>query len=345
MAGWTLRLALGLALLTCGGLAPLQSACAEEPATAAPAGSIPFPTNKSQTLRGDGKVFVVDGHVVIPKKVEIGVEWGTKIVGINGAQLEVLGGLKVRGTVDHWVVIEDVDFSPTTAPFKGVHLDMVDFKRCRFVHGEGQALEGTMTIENSTFQTGCEFDVCVRKGTLSLLTTVWRPACAIRCAAPVDTKPDIMIQVRSSKFRDAVVVSGHGDATFRHNAFEKGLTCRNVLTLMVDGCDIHDGLVIRQAAKDRFKKVKLTKCNIWNGAGVTLHREPAQGQKKEKVFLQKFYFGTFDGSEPTLDTKTVAGLVTDGEGSIKARLDKPRKKKHLLVNYDIWTTRPPQLHG
>lgn len=322
-------------------------ALAEETATkqAPPRGAEPLPTNKSQTLRGNGKTWYVDGHVVIPKKVELGVEWGTRIVGINGARLEVLGGLKIRGTVDHWVQVHDVDFSLTVAPHRGMHLDMVNFERCTFVHPEGTGYEGNLVIENSTFQTGCVFDVRIRKGGLSLLTTVWRPAITIRCEPEEGRRPDIMIQVRSSEFRAAVTVMGHGDATLRHNAFRGGVMCRHVLELMVDGCDIHDGLSIEQEAEDRFKKVTLTKCNLWNGAGVRLHRAPSDGQKKERVFLQKFYFGTFDGSSPTMDREAIEALIDTNAGNISARIDKPRARKHQLVNYDIWMTRLPLLHG
>ena len=314
-------------------------AAAEE----APAGAIPLPVEKTTTLRGDGKVFVVDGHVVIPENVELGVEWGTSIVGINSAKLEVRGGLKVRGTVEHWVVIRNIDFSPTTNPKRGFHLDMVDFKACRFVHAQDKPFEGSLTIENSTFQTGSEFDFRIRKGKLSLFLTVWRPTCTVHLVPSEGEKPDIGVAIRSSEFRELLTVSGHGAIGLSHNALKKGVKCEHVLALGIDGCDIHDGLEIRQQAPDSFKKVKLTKCNIWNGAGVTLHRDAGEDQKREKVFLQKFYFGSFDGSEPYVDRKKIEDLVTLGPGNIKVKLDKPRKRKHQLVPYDPLMMRPPPL--
>ena len=106
---WTLLASLAVLLSA----AP---AAAESP----PPGAKPFPTNKSRKLRAkDGPVFYIDGPTVIPKKVEITVQLDVQIVGINGATLDVQGGLKVHGTQDHWVKITNVDFSPTRSPHKG----------------------------------------------------------------------------------------------------------------------------------------------------------------------------------------------------------------------------------
>lgn len=316
----------------------VQAARAEE----APANSQPFLTTKSTTLRGQGAVFVIDGPTVIPKGVEIGVELGTRITGINGASLEVQGGLKVRGTQDHWVEIRNVDFSPTRKPLKGLHLDMVDLIGCKFVHTEGAPFVGELTIENACMQKDCTFDVRMQQGKLNLMTITWGVPCTVRCEAPEGKRPDILVQLRSSLMRKTTL-HGHGDATVRHCEVKGGLVCHNMLQLVVDGCDFYGRLEVSQAPDESFKKVKFSKCNMWTGANVILKRPLAEKQKKERVFLQKFYFGAKSGGPPITDKKKIEQLVQTDSEKVAPRFDKPRKRKHLLVNYDIMMTRVPLL--
>ncbi len=329
-----LALAVTLGLLTAAAL----PAVAEE----APSGSVPFPVGKTQTLRGKGTVYVIDGAVVIPKKVEISVELDTKILGIRGASLEVRGALKVRGTQDHWVEIRNVDFSPTVAPFKGLHLDMVNLYGCKFVQGRGHAFEGIGTIENACMQRDCEFDVAIKRGELNLLMITWGVPCTIRLEPPAGEKPSIIVQCHSSLLKKTSI-KGRGDVRVRNASVNGGLTLENMLKLTVDGCDINTGLVISQPADGTFKAVKLTKCNMWTGSVIKFSRPAAPKQKKERVFLQKFFFGAKDGSQVTVATKAIHALVSSDSESVKPRFDKARKRMHKLVNYDIMDTRVPML--
>src|SRR5438105_1382692 len=135
MRGAARLLALGLLA------APLAVALARRVAAddEAPAGSVPFPLTGSPTVRAtEGQhVYVIDGAQVIPPNAEIHVEQRVQIVGIHHASLEIQGGLAAHGTEANWVVITNVNFSPTKAPQKGLHLDMVDLHGCAFKHAEG----------------------------------------------------------------------------------------------------------------------------------------------------------------------------------------------------------------
>ena len=332
-----------LAVLLLGGallVVLAQSAHPEE----APAGALPFPTEKSQTLRGKGAVFVVDGAIVIPKNVEIGVELDTRIVGINQASIDVQGGLKVRGTQDHWVKIEGIDFSPTRAPAKDLHLDMVDLRTCRFVHDQGEAFVGTCTIENACIQRDCAFDFRIGRGMLNLLTITWGVPCAIRLEAPAEEKPDIIVQCHGSLMRETTI-RGQGDVRVRNAEVRGGLTAENTLKLTVDGCDISGQLVLRQPPEGLFKDITLTKCNLWDGTVVRLLRPSAPDQKKERVFFQKFFFGKKDESQVTTDPKAIEKLVSSDADTVIPKMDKPRRRKHRLVNYDLMDIRVPMLSG
>jgi len=314
---------------------------AEEP----PAGAVPFPVDRTTKLTArKGPVYYIDGPTVIAKKAEITVQLDVRIVGINGASLDVQGGLKVHGTQDHWVRIDNVDFSPTRESHLGVHLDMVDLRGCRFVHGEGEGFTGDLTIENGAMQRDCAFDVCMHTGTLKLMTLDSGIPWTIRCASPDPKTKPILVQVRSCWARN-VRLSGACDATFRHSEIKDGLRCSNVTEVVVDGCDLTDTLAVHQGPDDVFKKITLSKCNLFDGCTLVLHREPNEDAKKEKVKVDKFYFGPRDGGGALTKPDDVAKRIDDGEDvahrRVVARVGKPAKKKHLLVKYGPLRLRVP----
>ena len=338
MAGASTRWGLAAVLMLSLGGMRAEDAGAAEP----PAGAIPFPVNKTQTVRGKGSVYYLDGAVVIPEKVQIRVEMGVTLLGINNASLEVKGGLQIHGTVDNWVQVKNIDFSPTHHPDRGMHLDMVSFRKCTFAHTAEKPYIGVVTIENAAFQRGCRFEWRMHQGKLKIMDVLFGTPCVIRCEPPVGKKSDIMVEVRASQLQ-TLRIHGHGNATVRHCEVQKAVEFHNVKVVVLDGCDIWDKVGVYQKADDTFKKVKFTKCNLWTGCAVEVKREPAAGQKKEKVFLQKFYFGSNDGTEPVLKPKELAELLVQGQGNVHLRLDKLRKSKHLLVPYLLWDTRPPPL--
>jgi hypothetical protein len=314
---------------------------AEEP----PAGAVPFPVGRTCKLTArNGPVYYIDGPTVIPPKVEITVQLDVQIVGINGATLDVQGGLKVHGTQDHWVKIENVDLSPTQACRKGLHLDMVDLRGFRLVHGEGAGFTGELTIENAAMQRDCAFDVCLHTGTLKLMTIESGIPWTIRCASPDPKTKPILVQVRSCWAR-ATQLSGACDATLRHSEIKGGLTCRNVTEVVVDGCDLTDTLAFHQGPEDVFKQITLSKCNLFDGCTLVLDREANEEAKQEKVKVDKFYFGKRDGPGGITKSDAVQTLIHDDADEphrrVTARVAAPQKKKHLLVNYDQLRLRVP----
>lgn len=345
MDRWLSRLvAIGVffALLACLDFLPsMPQAFADE----LPPDAQLFPLGKTTIVRGMGKTFYIDGPSVIPKSAEITVQRGVKIVGVNGASLDVQGGLKVHGTQDTWVTIYAVDFSPTTQPFRGLHLDMVDFNGCTFKHGDGQSFGGEITIENSTLQKDCVFDVCLNDGFLRLMTVKFGIPCTVRCVRKQQKGRAIEFDLRSSWMKK-VLFSGPAVANFRHSEISGGLTCSGVTQVVVDGCDISGALAIKQEPSDTFKKVNLTKCNLFEGATVLCARGAAPKIKKEKVRLQKFYFGPKKG-KGLQKKQDIQKRVMDGsdleDGNVSIIWTKPNKRPHLLVNYDLLLDRAPRL--
>ncbi len=313
-------------------------------ADAPPTGAVPFPVDKSTTVRaGDGPIYYIDGPVVIPPSVEIGVELSVTILGINGASVDVQGGLKVRGTQDHWVRIRNVDFSPTRKPKKGFHLDMVDLEGVTFRHAEGPGFEGELTIENGTFQRDCVFNVRMKKGLLKLMTLEWGMGTTIICEPENERTKDLMVQVRSSWMRE-VRLSGPCDVTFRHTQMKGGLHLHNVTKATVDGCDVTSTLAVRQGKDDVFKGLKISKCNFYGPAMVMLARPSNPDAKAEKVRLDKCCWVTESGAG-LLKADQIAEYISDGEDEpdhkVKARVTAPAKRPHQLVNYKDLRLRVP----
>jgi len=326
-------------LLLLGALLPAASLWAEETAPdTPPAGAVPFPVARTTKVTArDGPVYYVDGPTVIPRSAEITVLLDVQIVGINGASLDVQGGLKVHGTEGHTVKIRDVDLSPTREPRHGVHLDMVQMRGCRLVHAEGDGFTGDLTIENALVMRDCALDVRMREGTLKLMSIESRIPWAIRCESPDPRTKKIDVHVRSCVTLD-VQLSGYCDATFRHSAIQAGLLCRGVSEVVVDGCDISETLAFHQGPEDVFREIALTKCNLFWGCTLVLDREANEQAPLENVRVDKFYFGPEEGPGAVTKKEEVQALIEDAEDvehrRVTARLTSLARKKHLLVDYD-----------
>lgn len=333
------RLLLALAcVVACG--------AASEPLAAEDAASvgIPMPLDKTTILRPAGKPYVIDGARVIPPGAEVTVERQVRIVGINGASLDVQGGLKVHGTQDSWVRIENVDFSPTKETKKGIHLDCCDLHGCKWKHGEGQSFRGQLNIENSCFQRDCEFDLLAVAGFVKLMTVEWGIPCRLRLEPPKENPVPIEVQLRSSWLRE-VFVTGPGRVALVHSE-TRGLEMRNVTEVGVNGCDLGGRTAFLQRAEDSFVGIALDNCNVWAGGELVFERPKGEDTKPEKVKLNKFYFGPKNGDGVTAD-KDVAAIVKDGaddpEQSVRAWWTKPKDKQHVLVKYGDLRMRVPPL--
>lgn len=312
------------------------------PARADEPAGMPFPLDKTQMLKVEGKPYIIDGAKVIPPNVEITIQRGVRIQGINNASLEVQGGLKAHGTETVWVVIQNVDFSPTSVPKRGLHFDMVDFINCKFKHSDKQSVSGEFTIENCCLQRDCEFDVRVVGGLLRIMTVEFGMPCRIRCAKEKENRTPLEIGIHTSWMRD-LVIQGGAALTVRSTELKNGLELKNVTDVLVDGCDVSGKLAILQDAEDSFGKVTLTKNNLYDGATLVLSRPEGPKTKVEKVKVDKFFFGPKHGSGVTGD-KEVAALIKDREDdptqTVSAWWSKPNEREHALVSYMLRSRAP-----
>ena len=321
--------ALLLAAAPFGPLLPVRESAADDEA---PAGSVPFPLTGTPTVRA-GHVYVIDGPQVIPPNAEIHVEQRVQIVGLHNASLEVQGGLAAHGTEAQWVVIRNVDFSPTKAPQKGLHFDMVDLRGCAFKHAEGVAFDGQITIENTCLQRDCSFDVRIATGFLRILN------CEIGVPLTVATVPGTKgappeFSLFSTSLHDATTFSGAATTNMRASSFGGELNASNVSDFQLDACTLQRPVTITQGADDSWVKVILQKCDVLEGARIILVRPQGPKTKLEKVKLDKFYFGGAN-SQVVLDDKLIADRIQDGaddeQVTVRAWWTKPWDRPHQLA--------------
>jgi hypothetical protein len=331
------RIAVGVLALVGAG-APATPARAEE---TAPEGSVPLVLTGRQTVRADGRVHTIDGKQTIPGGSVIRVEANVRIVGINKASLEVKGGLLVHGTQDCWVRIDNVDFSPTVKPDNEVHLDMADLRDCSFVHADGVAYEGGLTIENSCLQNGCKFSFRIRDGFVRIMTTEFKMPCAIDAHPEKGMRPEVAI--RTSWMKE-VALSGDAATTVRDAEVRGTLAARDFTDLVVDGCDLFSGATFTQGPDASFSKLQLLKCNLLGGSHLALKRPTGPKTKPEKVRVEKFHFA--DGSgDPETDDKKVAARIDDGvddaSQSVKAFWQNPAERRHVFLSPTLRKRAPP----
>jgi hypothetical protein len=297
------------------GLAP--TVCAED---------VAFPLTGRQTVKANGKRYVIDGKQTLVAGAVIRVEAGVKIAGINGASLDVRGGLKVHGTSDGRVDISRVDFSPTVAPDNEVHLDEVDLTGCDFATPDGASFTGGLTIENASIGGG-RFAVRMKSGYLRIMSVRMNTPCAIEAVPDKGRPPEIAIRGGTLT---GLTFSGNAAATIRSVDVKGRLEAKDFTDLVVDACDLHESVVFRQSAEGSFSKLQLLKCNLLAGAGLTLARPKGPSTKPEKVRLDKFHFGT--NAAPDLTDKRIAERITDGADddtqSVRAWWQNPQERPH-----------------
>jgi hypothetical protein len=292
-------------------------------------------------VRHEGKPYYVDGVQVVPPGSAIRLERDVRVVGVNEASLDVQGGFEAHGTQDHWVRIEDVDFSRTRRPETNFHFDMVDLVACSFVHADGQSFDGQMTVENSCLQGSCKFAVRLAGGFLRVMTTEFVPPCRVDVLPTKGKPPELAFR---SSWMKRVEISGPAAATVRASELKLGLVARDFTDLVVDGCDLWGSLELRQKEGGSFSRLVLTKCNLFGGATLVLDRPAGEKKSVEKVRVERFFFGDASDS-PVLEDDGVADRIRDGaddpKASVKAFWSKPSERRHVFVSHALRVRAPP----
>lgn len=308
---------------------------------AIPPEGLRLPLTGKQTVRNDGKNYYLDGACVIPPGSEIRIEQNVRVYGLNGASLDVQGGLSVHGTKDSWVYFVNVDFSPTTSPDKMMHLDMASLHGCKLVHAQDAAFAGGITIENCCWQYDCKFDVKVASGFLRIMTTEFTCPCKVE-AMPTKGKA-VEFAIRTCWMKDTTFKGG-ASGTIRHSEVRGPLVLNDVTDFVLDGTDLFAGATVRQASPASFSKVQLTKCNLLAGSELVLERPAGADVKAERVQVERFFFENENGGAVLLEKdagERVKDGVDDPTQAVKAIVVTPNKRRHVFLSSSLRQRAPP----
>jgi len=261
---------------------------------------LPLPVARSTTLNQEKVTYVVDGRKRIPWNVDIAVQRDVRIVGRNRAVLEIEGHLTITGTRDREVVVEGVRLEPV-ARFRELHLTDCIFRGGACVRSPDQStVEGTLQIENTTFEMGCTADVVFHAGEITLLSTVSVEPLSFAAKPRPDGKPNKVKfeaqtcfgSVRGSNFGlgGGLVLDGIDDATVRNcNLLGAKTSLRNCRRLVVDGSKVSSAIFeIRQDEAGRFAGTKVMKCDFYTTNVMVW--APGGGGNEEKLVLDKCWF-------------------------------------------------------
>lgn len=320
---------------------PLVGAAGTVRAGPPPGGPVPLPLVGRQTVRAEGRAYLIDGKQVIPGGSVIRVEANVKIHGVNGASLEVKGGFLVHGTQECWVSIDGVDFSPTVAPDNEVHFDMADVSDCTWVHGEKQAFDGGLVVENSCWQGSCRFEPRIRSGYVRIMTSEFKMPVRIESVPDAGTPPEIAIRTSWMK---ATSLIGNARATVRDSECRGLLDGRNFTFLEIDGVDLFGGCALHLLPEASWSKCSLLKCNLFSEGQLVLDRPKTPRTKMEKVRVDKFHFESTSG-KAEMDDAGIAARIVDGaddeHSSVKAFVQNPQERKHEFLSPYLRPRAPP----
>lgn len=336
------RIAPGLACLVVAaafGSAPRVARAGD----AIPPEGLRLPLTGKQTVRNDGKNYYLDGACVIPPGAEIRIEQNVRVYGLNGASLDVQGGLSVHGTKDSWVYFVNVDFSPTTSPDKMMHLDMASMHGCKLVHAQDAAFEGGITIENCCWQYDCKFDVKVASGKL--------PADHDdRVHVPVQDRGDAD-EGEGRRVRDPDVLDEGHDVQGRRVGHDPPLRgARAARAERRDGLRRHTGPTSsrgRRCGRRRRRSLLEGPADEVQPVGRerTGPQRPAGADvKAERVQVERFFFENENGGA-VLGEKDAGDRVKDGVDdptqAVKAIVVTPNKRRHVFLSSSLRQRAPP----
>lgn len=306
------------ALLTLGG----GFASGDDPPKKIP--EKPFPVARTVVLRDTDCLYIVDGRQVIPPGIEITGQKGIRIVGRNGAVLEVRGALVVHGISGTKVSVSGVRIELPDA-VQQVHLDHCDFGGGALVTPEGKATAGMITVEN------CEdlaVNVALTKGKLNLMSLQTSKKVRIRGASVSDEASTAYGMVYTCRLHGGLEAENFGDLTVRTSLLSGSpVVLKNNRTLLVDGNRVESSLTIEHTQAGQFKGTTFTKCDLLTS---TLRFfAPADPAKGDTLILDKCWFQ----GETDADAigKIVQDSADDPQNNVKVKVKNPLERPHDFV--------------
>ncbi len=286
----------------------------------------PFPpTDRSQILREEGAVYLVEGRVVIPKGVEISCQKDIFIRARGGAPavIEVAGSFKAHGVSAREIIFEGVTVEPA-ASFGKIQLDTCIFRKGGgLLTPKGGAAEGEILLQFVSFRDSSRCELTMPGGSLQVLDS--NGSAPLRVRGPeIPGKPNrLKAAVRGSSFH-GMEASNVADLTVRINTFRSDpLSFRDCAALQFDGNKVEaKELSILQSRAGGFAKTKVMKCDLYCRRIVL--RSPADPKVADPVSLVNCWF------EGVVDPAGIASRILDAaddpSNNVRASAQNPQER-------------------
>jgi hypothetical protein len=270
-------------------------------ATTAHAFQIPFPTDKTTTLREDGQRYLVEGRVKVPNSVTISSLRATRIEGRGDeAVLEVSGALEFKAVTGGEVVFENVwiELAPDC---KSLYMAGCKFSNCGIRTAEGKPTSATIFGENNWFENSASLQIHVAAADIAIHGGSSRRPILIH-GDPISDKA----ANRSKLF----MLSWNGQANGKQKGCLGGITVEGLADVVVRNVDIRgvncrfadcaklefDGNLVSvektefvQSAYGKFASTRIANSDFKSGKVHLI--APAQGKKAERQLLDHCWFG------------------------------------------------------
>jgi len=300
------------------------------PVTAEEATQKPLPVTRTSVLRDEG-TYVVDGRQTIPPGVEITGQKGMRIVGKNGAVLEVRGALVVHGISGKEVVISGVKIEPWES-VQQLHLDNCKLEGSSVATPEGKTTSGMITLENCNFNSSNGINLSVTKGKVLVMSVLGNAKVRL-VGVDLPSGPNkVEAMVYGCKLTGALEVELIHDLVVRSTLLEGSpMLLKGNRTLLFDSNRVQDGtLVLEQPLAGAFKGTTFTKCDLYVSALRIF--APAEPGKSDAVTLDKCWFQV--GTDADAIAKVVEDAADDPKNGVKVRVKNPQERPYDFVKDD-----------
>lgn len=270
-------------------------------ASPASASQVPFPTDKTTTLREDGVTYVVEGRVKLPSSVTVSSLRAARIEGRgDGAVIEVSGALEFKAVTGGEVVFENV-WIELAADCKSLYLSRCKFKNCGIRTAADVATSATIFGENNGFENSASFEITVAAADISMHGGSSQRPFIVR-GAPISEKA----ANRSKLF----MLSWNGQENGRPKALMGGMIVEGVAEVVVRNLDMRgplarfadcpklefDGNLVRSTTVEfehstygRFGSTRIANSDFKVDK---IHlKAPAQGKKADRQLFDHCWFG------------------------------------------------------
>jgi hypothetical protein len=310
---------------------------------------IPFPVDKTQILRREKVVYVVEGRKTIPEGVEITCLRDVYVVGKGeGATIVVEGALKVHGVEDREVIFENVVIE-LASEFRDVQMDQTIFRKGAALRTpQKKSVQGKLFLELVDFREDAQLAVTFSSGSIDVRATCSATPTIIKAVTPKETEENKvrlfvfgcaeshMNPVTHPGLIGGLIVEGVYDATIRTNRMAGPLSAfRDCRSLIFDGNKVNSTkLEFMQYEAGGFRKTKIMKCDIYSEK-VTFYSGKVDEKTVDKIKIDRCWFKGLQNPK-VVQKKIIQDGQDDAEGENKTRVILGKLGKRPLELAGSW---------